>query len=384
MRHERIHGTLLVTLLAGMAAGAGAQPPAAPARPIELADAPPLGARGASFLSFSAAPDEPPEAEPEPAPKPVEVAVYWQNDGTILKRNNPTDRHYTNGNALTITHRPQWARELAAHVPFREDFDPRRTAGGYLLGHQMFTPRQIESRQLIQNDRPYAGYLYGGGFWQRANATTHDHLELNLGLVGPSTQAEELQKIIHDWSGGKSPSGWEHQLGDEPTVQTFLRRTWRVSLTEPLERPRPARGFGAELLPHTEMALGTVRLHAEAGVTARVGLNLPDDFGPGHLRQFPDATGKVEQGFSSYVFATAAGRGVAHDIFLDGNVFEGSHSVDAEPWVGRFRAGLSTRYRRGDWNLSLIYGQTFLTRQFERQDSGDAYGELRLAITHWF
>lgn len=43
------------------------------------------------------------------------------------------------------------------------------------------------------------------------------------------------------------------------------------------------------------------------------------------------ATGPPPPEWEAYVFAGAEGRGVASNIFLDGNTFEDSHTVDREP-----------------------------------------------------
>ncbi len=70
--------------------------------------------------------------------QPFRINFYWENDGSFLKRHNPRDRHYTNGNAMTLAHRPKWANSFKDVATFGETFD--QSAAGYILGHMMFTP----------------------------------------------------------------------------------------------------------------------------------------------------------------------------------------------------------------------------------------------------
>jgi lipid A 3-O-deacylase len=70
--------------------------------------------------------------------------------------------------------------------------------------------------------------------------------------------------------------------------------------------------------------------------TLRIGDFADDDFGPARIRPgVPggDGVSDVSAGFDWYVFAGAEGRYVAHNIFLDGNTFADSHSVDRRPFV---------------------------------------------------
>lgn len=312
-------------------------------------------------------------------PAPFSVAFFWENDGSILKRNNATDRHYTNGNAVTFAHRPDWAEAFADIATLGEAFD--RTAAGYILGHMIFTPEDISATQLIRNDRPYAGYLFAGVYVQRANDNTFDHAQLDLGLVGPSSYAEHFQKDIHDFLDLDEPKGWDNQLEDEPTAQLTLRRKWR-------QDPASVRWGGHEwshqLIPQVELAVGSIYRHVAAGVTWRIGHNLPDDFGPGRLADVADATGGPTQRWGAYGFLRAAGKISEHNLFLEGNSFKDSHGVDGNTLVGEVQVGVAAHYRYRGWNIQTNYSQTFISEEFDGQDGSDAYGALMLAASKGF
>lgn len=312
-------------------------------------------------------------------PHPFTVAFYWENDGTILKPNNATDRHYTNGNALTFAHQPNWVQAFADVAPLGETFD--RTAAGYIIGHLIFTPENTDSTTLQRDDRPYAGYLFGGIYLQRSNEHTLDHAQLDLGIVGPSAQADRAQNDIHQYLNLNDVNGWDNQLADEVTAQVMLRRKWRLD-------PAPIDVFNAELsqqlIPQVELAVGSIYRHVGAGVTWRIGHNLPDDFGPGRLADVASATGVPPQGRGAYGFLRAAGKVVEHNLFLEGNSFKNSHGVDGNTLVGEIQVGVAAYYRYRGWNIQANYSQTFITREFDGQDGSDAFGALMLSASHGF
>lgn len=313
--------------------------------------------------------------------EPVIVTAYWENDGGPLKRNNLRDRHYTNGMAITVAHRPQWAEDLAGFIPFGDSFNASelQTAGGYTAGQLMFTPDNIGLAAPQPMDRPWAGYLYGGVYWQRADEEQFDHLQLDVGVLGPSSGADEVQGGIHDWVDDVDPKGWDNQLADEPTFQFYGRRKWRIDM----KTPSNGDGFGIQAIPAVGVALGTVYVNAEAGGTIRAGWNLPDDFGPGRLADPASATGERGEGWSLYFFGRGTARLVAHDIFLAGGVFEDGPGVEERDLVGEFQGGVAVAYECHDMTLAATYSQTFQTETFEGQQNGDEYGALTISLTFW-
>ena len=309
---------------------------------------------------------------------PFAMTIYFENDGTFVKRNHPTDRHYTNGVKITFSHQPRWAQDLAKLLPLapttNENNQPLRTAAGYAFGQNIYTPDNIDVPTLIPNDRPYAGWLYGGVYLQRATAREFDHFEINLGLIGPSSQAEQVQKEIHDIFNAIEPRGWDHQLGDEVAFNFIYRRKWKISLLT-------SEGTDVvQLIPQTGLTLGTVSRHIDAGALVRIGVNLPDDFGPGRIGEPAAATGISHGQSGGYIFVRIGGKAVEHDVFLEGSNYRSSHSVDPEHFVGETQVGLVIYWNR----FELGYSQTFLTRQFEMQRDKDSFGALTLTWTGHF
>jgi lipid A 3-O-deacylase len=310
-------------------------------------------------------------------PSPFVVTLYFENDGTFVKRNNPTDRHYTNGVKITFAHQPGWAADLAPRLPFSPaaDGQPLKTAAGYAFGQNIYTPDNIGVATLNPRDRPYAGWLYGGVYLQRATDSVFDHLELDIGIIGPSSLAEDVQTQVHEVFDEVKPRGWDNQLRDEPGINLAYQRKWRIALL--------TNGDGdiAQLIPQAGFTLGTVNRHANVGATFRIGVNLPDDFGPGRIEEPAAATGVARhRPLGGYVFLRVGGKAVEHNVFLEGNNFSSSHGVDPEPLLGELQVGLSVVWG----NFDVGYSQTFLTREFKGQLEHDSFGGLTVSWTGRF
>ena len=343
------------------------------------------------------------------SPATTTTRIYWENDGSFADPLDSYDRDYTNGFAVTIDHQPIWAQQLLDYMPFADTFSQNHgrpnTAAGYVLGQLIFTPREISQFAPIPGDRPFAGYLYGGAYWQRQadyqrreDASVFDHFEINLGVVGDSSLAEDIQTFVHDHFAGATPNGWDNQLRDEFAYQFYYRRKWRFDTGG---ATLPFLGdVQTQLIPTAGLAVGSVYRYAEASLTARLGFQLPDDFGAGRINDLASATGRTldpdtaPHGWAWYAWLRVGGRYVEHNTFLDGsNTQNPSPSVRRNPFVGEAQTGLSVSYHDGPYTAQLTWGVTFLTNEFElgpaaptsnASDGTNSYGTVTLSLTKRF
>ncbi len=279
-------------------------------------------------------------------------SLYWEND--YLAK---TDSNYTNGGRLTwtspwISWKPDsdsvppgttpWYHSLTKAMPFF--YAPGFQSAMFLaVGQNIYTPDDLDRQDLIVDDRPYAGYLYLGFGFIRKSAQYMDTLEVDVGIVGRHSYAEDVQEQVHQWIGNDEPKGWANQLKDEPALEITYERKWKWLKTE------IGSDWGYDLIPHAGGSVGNVAIYANAGAEFRFGWNRPDDFGICTIRPgcesgaFPDDENPQRSGgsrFGIFFFLGADGRAVLHDIFLDGNTFQESHSVEKKPFVADFSAGL--------------------------------------------
>lgn len=78
------------------------------------------------------------------------------------------------------------------------------------LGQLMFTPTDNEEKELIEDDRPYAGYLYLGFAYHPRDEEQLDAIEVNVGMVGPASLAEDTQDFIHELRSIDKFQGWDN------------------------------------------------------------------------------------------------------------------------------------------------------------------------------
>ncbi len=323
-------------------------------------------------LSTQAASDRNPDAHGA-------FSLYIENDSFV-----GTDRYYTSGVKLG------WSSpdlEKFSDSPYAKPFLRLFDALPYInqtdyqknllftLGQNIYTPVDTQSRVLIPDDRPYAGWLYLGLGVVWKTAKVRNTLALNVGVVGSWSYAQKTQSRVHDLLGDERAKGWDNQLHNELGALLVYSRDWRWP-----ERIR-RKGLNWELLPHAGLAVGNVRSYADFGGELRVGFNLPDDFGTATIDPASSTSTPVEgseSGLSAgagnglYFFGRADGRFVAHNIFLDGNTFGNSHSVDRKWLVADLSVGVAAN--RG--NTKFAYALVYRTEEFRGQKHPQIFGTV--------
>lgn len=330
---------------------------------------------GAVFLvalsSAGAFAEEIAEGPPEADPLRVSLSFVFENDGSFVRENADSDRHETSNAGLILSFHGDAADGLFDGLGLAHE----GTAWGLVVGQRLFTPEVIDAPVRDLEDRPFAGYLYGGVFVQRERNDALDHLQLDLGVVGPSSLGEATQDFIHDLIDEEDPN-WIDQLGDEPAVQLTYRREWRKPLGafDAWDVPLEVRA-----LPRVGLALGTIERSVSAGMDLELGHRLGDSFSAGRLLAPPAATGAPVRGVRAGVFARAGGSWVQWDTFLQGSSFrDPSASVSREPWRGELGGGFRVAWEGERARFGFEYLQLVLTDRFETQRTTDGVAAASL------
>jgi len=292
-----------------------------------------------------------------------------------------SDAHFTHGTRFSALSPddfvPEIIEDLGRAAPLFPDGGKLRVT--YSLGQDIFTPSDIAERDLIDDDRPYAGWLYAGIGLVSENGRRLDNLELNVGMIGPASLADKVQTEYHKLIDIQVPEGWDNQLHNEPGIVLYYERKWRNILKAEISELPVLDNLGIDATPHLGGALGNVYTYAAGGLTLRLGEDLPDDYGPPRLR--PALPGsdyfRPTDWFGWYFFGGAEGRIVARNIFLDGNTFQDSHSVDKYPLVLDLQAGLAISLGE---RVRLAYTHLWRTREFREQDTPDQFGTLSMSV----
>lgn len=309
-----------------------------------------------------------------------------------------SDKHFTHGTRLSFVESREEVKDTESCTPdqmgpggldfIRNIVDPllgekssiKTNQVSFILGQNIFTPEDITNPNLIVNDRPYAGWLYLGiGLIKRHKSGriwVFDTLEVDLGIVGPESFAQDVQTWWHkNITGSPRPAGWDHQLKNEPGLLVNLERKWRMELTPP-----DYEGMQVDFLPSVGAALGNVYTYASVGGMFRLGVNLPVDYGPPRIR--PGAQGSdffqydKKKPVSWYAYAGVEGRALAVNIFLDGNTFADSHSVDKKIFVGDFHSGFVLVI----YHVRLAFSQVFRSSEFNGQKELSEFGSLNVSV----
>jgi lipid A 3-O-deacylase len=305
--------------------------------------------------------------------------IYFENDYF-----GGEDQHYTNGvklswmsGDLTDWGQKGWRQGVLESLPFVNRPDTQKNIG-LAFGQNIYTPQDTNLTIPDPNDRPYAGWSYLELSFVSKTEKVMDRVAIQAGIVGPNSYAEDTQTLVHEWINDDVPQGWDSQLKNEPGINIIAERKWRLY----------GRTFGETLgfdfIPHVGASLGNVQTYANAGGLVRLGFNLPSDFGVDLIRgggavnapvDDDDPRVSKERNWSFFVFGGVDGRAVARDIFLDGNTFRDSPSVDKKNFVGDAYYGIGVIM--GTWQLT--YTQAVRTIEFDGQEGKSYFGSVTLS-----
>ena len=326
-------------------------------------------------------------------PLPAEAAggnpwahtFYFENDLF-----NGTDSNYTNGVKYSLLSPdlspharngriPREVLEWIHKIPLIRDSGPEFShRAEFSFGQNMYTPDDTDRTDLIRDDRPYAGWSYVGLAYHRLALQDEgrdflDSVEIQMGMVGPISFAEETQTLVHELRNIDTAKGWDNQLKNEPGVVVAFERKWRFGPEKPTR-------LGTDMIVHAGGTLGNVATYLNSGLELRYGLNLPRNFGVSLIR--PAGSPRFSPGNkpSLYLFGAVNGKYVLRDIFLDGNTFTDSHSTDKEPLIADYAIGATLSYR----NLLITYTNVTRTREFEGQKEDHNFGSLTLSCFFTF
>lgn len=285
------------------------------------------------------------------------------------------DRWYSAGIDLSFLYK---VNEPQIVLPF-VDQTKALTYMSFALTLEMYTPATYNDPEPDPDDRPYAGWLYGSFGLHQSSAERLDSVELQLGVVGPSAQAEAVQRFIHEHIIGDPVDGWQNQLHDELGVNLAYHHHRRYAFH--------TKAYESVIVPRIGGVLGNVRTELDTGVLYRVGLNLPKDFGqnfvmsPGLDSAIPARNSNEKKYLSPYSYYLQLQcdlRFVGRDMFLEGNSDDNSLSVDPYPVVARAGGGIGGSYR--NYQLSVIY--TVETKSFTQQSKVHGYGSLLFTYSY--
>lgn len=289
-----------------------------------------------------------------------------------------SDNNYTNGVGIAWVSGAvdaddegfvgRWTR-FWSFLPYVAD-EGYTTYASWSLAQEMNTPDDITDPNPSPDDQPYSGILYvDSTLYARKEAWTHAW-QLKLGVVGPASRADGVQRDFHKLIGADKPRGWDTQLPNEPVVNL----TYTVAHLAAAGRAGESAQW--RVVPVATVGLGNYFTGAGAGVYGEVGWNLVEALGVPALRSGLNAASTVGVGpldrWSVSFFGGVGGYGVAHYLPLDGTVFRDSRSVESKPVIGMGSVGFCLR--RDEFTLSLAL--THFSKTFDTQRKRTDFGTM--------
>jgi lipid A 3-O-deacylase len=267
-----------------------------------------------------------------------------------------------------------WAQKVAAFLPGIEPGDG--LSAGIGLGHYLYVPRNVTTSAPLPNQRAYAGWLHGSAMLAGETANRLDTWKLDVGVVGPAAEGEQLVKVFHAAFSGRDMNGWDNQIRNRLGVEVAWERRWRNVLPV-------VGGLQTDVSPAVGVEAGSVSVGASAGLMLRLGFGLENDFGPPRAMSLGGSLMRRNHGVSGYLFASANERWSGYDVFVDepggrdGDAIRGGSAITREAWRNELSFGAVVDL--GPARATFAWTQS--SRLYEQQPGPHQFGEVTLGWT---
>ena len=239
----------------------------------------------------------------------------------------------------------------------------------FKVQQNMYTPSDIKVKEHIKGDRPYAGMLIGGigkELFIDAKSPWSHYLEINAGVIGRASGAEQAQKMIHKILGCNKPMGWHNQLHNEVVVngQWWTKYNWFLC-------------DYVAIVPRGGIAVGTIQDFVDIGVDVKIGWNMRRKDVGNSIMFSATRNSSWKDKLSFWAYGGIGERYYLYNHMLEGSMFNNKDDhlkVDIEPFVTEARVGVVLQY---DKFFATWYG-VFRTDEFDNQPNSPDYGGITI------
>jgi lipid A 3-O-deacylase len=298
------------------------------------------------------------------------------------------DKNYTQGSRIShlsgaVTPDGWWDQPygwLNDNFPIFEGGDRKRKYEWTIAGQSLFTPTNTSLTDPSLKDRPYAAWLYTGTSLLQETAwgshQTLENAELLVGIVGAPALGSVTQNDFHQFIDVSPAMGWKNQIKTEPGFIASYERKWRF-------QELLIGNLAVDAIPELGVSAGNILTYGEAGGTVRFGQNLGADYGVDRIRPSLSGTAwfdpdKLNGNIGWYVFIGAQSRIIGRNMFLDGNSFRSSPSVEKKLFVTDFVGGASLF-----WSSAIRVDFTMTERMkefFGQRGAPNRFGGINLVF----
>lgn len=266
-----------------------------------------------------------------------EIGIQIDND---LFTSTVNDKYYTNG--IEIFYR---------YLNKNSKVNVNKKITEFKFGQYIYNPHTVEAKRITKHDRPFAGYLFGE-FGVNRFYQTESVLKTNvqIGVVGPSSQAEGFQKLFHKAFGYKPVEGWNFQIRDAFAIQG------NVLYSKKIFRNKPSQIFDFHL--QGEANFGTVLNGISVGPLARIALwkkLIPVYDSNLHSASLNSDKEKYKEQSEFYFYINPSLNYQIYDATIQGSMFNDKSPVTFDLIPMRFNGEAGFKYRKNHWNFHYLF-----------------------------
>lgn len=145
------------------------------------------------------------------------------------------------------------------------------------LSQIMVTPNDITIEAPQPNDEPWAGLLGATGTWSSYDNERLAALQIYVGCMGPCSQAEDVQKFVHEQLGfGESPEGWGNQLSNQALGNVNYEYRHKLYVADPSKYA--FHRFATDLAAGAQVGAGNLDTFARGDLEFRFGWGMKMGF----------------------------------------------------------------------------------------------------------
>jgi lipid A 3-O-deacylase len=263
-----------------------------------------------------------------------EFTLITENDNYNFTKK---DRYYSNGLFL----RYQWLAKNRSSSRLAGKL--HRIEAGQMIFNPHLNRRSLE-QVLEQQDRPYAGWLYGS--YGQTHVFNDEHVlqfDGTIGILGPGSKGQEVQTNYHKLIGLYKLYGWENQVQNEIGINASVR----------YYQPLIAATKNFSLHATGKATLGNTFTNASAGVLLKLG-KLEDEeysaYWTGRLGQSKQQQ-RHQAEFIFFLEPTVIAQ--AYNATVQGGLFrknKGNYTSELNPFMYLIKSGFIVSGQRASFS----------------------------------
>lgn len=268
---------------------------------------------------------------------PITRELHFNYDNDLVFG---TDQFYTSGVNIFYSRLISKGSDFYAKFNSKKS-DTLKVITRYQYGHKIITGEDIDNREIVPNDQPYAGWHYLKFHLINFPAqNSRNQYSITLGYVGEGSGIGNFHKWWHNWLNIESPKGWQYEIANEPVLNLQYQRMYYM---EPLRNV----GFSTE----STFEVGNGMNRASQSVLAKYGRSgrlvnsgLGDSRMSASIPKVGNNDPEEEEGFIYYKLEAHA---VASNILIQGSLFndKSPHTEEIEHfYVSREWGFMYTNY----------------------------------------